>query len=37
MTALEFEVICLKFGGAVLGLIAFWWIRTMVLGLKSDR
>lgn len=32
MTGSELETILLKAGGAVIGMIAFWWIRRMVLG-----
>lgn len=35
MTADEFQVIALKAGGAVLGLIIFWWTRKILLGYKK--
>jgi len=35
MTASEFELIALKAGGAVLGLIIFYWVRLMILGIKK--
>jgi len=34
MTANEFEIISLKAGGAVLGLIVFYLVRLMILGRK---
>ena len=32
MTDMELQVIALKAGGAVLGLIVFYWTRGIVLG-----
>lgn len=34
ITAAELEVILLKAGGAVLGLIVFWWVYKIVRGKK---
>ena len=34
MTIEELEVLMLKAGGAVLGLIVFYWVRLMVRGFK---
>jgi hypothetical protein len=32
MTGSEFETILLKGGGAIIAMIAFWWIRRIILG-----
>jgi len=37
ITSVEIETLALKAGGAVLGLIVFWWIRKIVLGLKGEK
>jgi len=34
ITSAEIELLALKAGGAVLGLIVFWWVRIIIRGIK---
>lgn len=37
ITSIELEVILLKAGGAVLGLITFWWIYKILRGRSVSK
>jgi len=37
ITSAELETILLKAGGAVLGIIVFWWVRRILLGRRKSH